>query len=238
MSVPSPRSPVTTAVSAVLLEPAEQAAQLGAQYGFVFEAGEQRLDAVEEHALGADGIDGVAEPDEQAFEVVLAGLLDLAAFEVDVIDQQLLPGDEGGQVEAERSDIGGEFVGGFLEGETDAGLVELHGAADEEFHAKQRLAAAGGAADERGPSARQAADGDLVEAVDAGGTFGKSARAVVRYRRVSFPGTHAVSPFSSRYEGRPHKTAHARRPANPPSSKRLIPQGYTRGFARSLAHVR
>ena len=141
------------AVSPLLLEPAEQAPQFGPQYRFVFEAGEQRLDAVEEHAFGADRIHGMAEADEEGLQVVLAGLLDQAPLEVDVIDRQLLLRDQRGHVEPERGDVGGEFVGGFLEGETDAGLVEFRGAADEEFHAEQRLAAAGAAADEGGPSA-------------------------------------------------------------------------------------
>ena len=45
-------------------------------------------------------------------------------------------------------------------------------AADEELHGQQRLAAAGAAADQRGPALGQAAVGDFVQAADAGGAFG------------------------------------------------------------------
>ena len=47
-----------------LLEPAEQAPKFGPQDRFVFESGEQGLDAVEQHPLGADRIHGMTEPDE------------------------------------------------------------------------------------------------------------------------------------------------------------------------------
>ena len=40
--------------------------------------------------LAPDRVDGVAQADEQPFEVVLAGLLDLAALDVDVVDGELL----------------------------------------------------------------------------------------------------------------------------------------------------
>ena len=46
-------------------------------------------------------------------------------------------------------------------------------AADEELHRQQGLAAAGAAADERGPAARQAAAGDLVEPLNAGRGLGE-----------------------------------------------------------------
>ena len=44
---------------------------------------------------------GVLEPDEQAVEVVFAGLLDLAALDVDVVDDQLPLRDEVVQIDAE-----------------------------------------------------------------------------------------------------------------------------------------
>ena len=55
----------------------------------VRQAGKERLDRVEHDALGADRSDRVVEPDEEPFEVVLARFLDLAAFDVDVVDGQL-----------------------------------------------------------------------------------------------------------------------------------------------------
>ena len=80
---------------ALVLEPAEQPAELGPQDGGVGQAAEQDLDGVQHDALGADRVDGVAEADEQPFEVVLAGLLDLAPLDVDVVHGELLPGDRG-----------------------------------------------------------------------------------------------------------------------------------------------
>lgn len=57
---------------ALLLQPAKQAAQFGAQDELVGEAGEQRLDGIQRHALGADGVDGGPQANEQAFQVVFA----------------------------------------------------------------------------------------------------------------------------------------------------------------------
>ena len=48
------------------------------------QSGEQRLERIEHDALGADRVDRVLEPDEQSFQIVFAGLLDLAALDVDV----------------------------------------------------------------------------------------------------------------------------------------------------------
>ena len=157
----------------LVLEPAEQPAQLGAQDGGVGQAAEERLEGVEHDALGADRVDGVAQADEEAFEVVLAGLLDLAALDVDVIHQQLVLVGQFFQVEAEGADVLGQLLGGLLEGHEDAGLAELGRAADEELHREQGLAAAGAAADEGGPAARQPAAGDFVESLDAGRGLGE-----------------------------------------------------------------
>ena len=81
----------------LVLQPAEQPPQLGAQDGLVGQAGEERLERVEDDPLGADRVDRVAEADEQPLEVVLAGLLDLAPVDLDVIDDELLLGDELGR---------------------------------------------------------------------------------------------------------------------------------------------
>ncbi len=153
------------------LEPSEQAPQFGAQNRFIFEPGEQSLDAVEEHPFGSDRIHGMTEPDEQRLQVVLAGLLDQAPFEIDVIDGQLLLRDQGGQVEPERGHIAGEFLGGFFKRDADARLAEFRCSADQEFHAEQRLAATGAAADQSGPSSRKTAQRDLIESVNSGRAF-------------------------------------------------------------------
>src|SRR6185369_9989210 len=89
---------------ALLLEPTEEAAEFGSQDGDVRQAAEQRLQSVEDHSLGADGINGIAQTDEQSFEVVLACLRNLAAFDANVVDRELLFLDEVIEVEAERAD--------------------------------------------------------------------------------------------------------------------------------------
>ena len=161
---------------AAILQPAEQPAQLRAQDGVIWQSGEQRLDRVEHDAFRADGIDGVAETDEEPFEIVLAGLLDLAAFDMDVIEQDHFLRGELVQIEAERADVGCEFGGVFLEHHEHARLAELCRTAHEEFHGEHRLAAPRGAADERGPPRRQTAAGDLVKALNAGGGLGQCGR--------------------------------------------------------------
>ena len=88
--VPSPRSAVMTAVTPLSFEPAEEPAQLRAQDRLVGQAGKQRLDRVEHHALGADRINGVVQPDEQRLQVILAGLLDFAALHAHELDGQFL----------------------------------------------------------------------------------------------------------------------------------------------------
>ncbi len=115
---------------------------------------EERLERVQHDALRSDGIDGEAEPDEEALEVVLARLLDLVSLDVDVIHGEHLPLDQLVEVEAKRADILRQFLRGLLEGHEDAGFVILHRAFDEELHAEERLAAPGVAADEGGPPFR------------------------------------------------------------------------------------
>jgi len=67
-------------------------------------------------------------------------------------------------------------------------LAELLGAAQQEFHGEQRLAAAGGAAHERRPPARQAAQGDFVESRDPGQRLRQRATLRLRLR----PGEHCL----------------------------------------------
>src|SRR5262245_24173292 len=103
----------------------------------------------------------MAEANEQAFEVVLAGFLNLAALDVDVIDQQFFLRFELVEVEAEGANVLRQFLAGLLEGHEHAGLAELRGPADEKLHRQQCLSAAGAAADERRPATRQPAASDL-----------------------------------------------------------------------------
>lgn len=113
------------------------------------------------------------EADEEPLEVVLAGLLDLPALDVDVVEEEPLLGDQAIEVEAERGDVRLQLVLGLLEQQGDPGLAEVARAAHEELRPEQRLAAAGAATDERGAPAGEAAARDLVEPTDAGGNLGQ-----------------------------------------------------------------
>ena len=157
----------------LVLEPAEQPPQLGAQDRLVREAAEQRLDRVEDDPLRLDRVDRVTEADEQAVEVVLAVLLDLGAFDDDVIDEQLLLLGQLVEVEAQRPDVRAQLVGCLLECDEHAGLTLVDRAADQEFHRQQRLATAGAAADEGGSTPREAAARDLIQPLDPGGGLGQ-----------------------------------------------------------------
>jgi len=154
-----------------LLQPGEQPAQFGAEDGVVLQPREQRFDGVEDHALGADAANRKGEPDEQSLEIVLAGLLDLAALDADVVDRQLLLVDQGAEVEAERRHVTRHLLGVLFEGEEHAGLVELQRAIHQEGERQQGLAGSRPTADERRPVLRQSAAGDFVEAADAGQCF-------------------------------------------------------------------
>ena len=160
---------------ALVLEPAEQPPQLGPQDGRVGQAAEECLDGVQHDALGLDRVDGVAQADEQSFEVVVAGFFDLVAFDPHEVDDQLFSARSVRPGRSRASGRSASVFGGFLEGHEHARLVELHGAADQKLHREQRLAAAGTAADQRRPPARQAAAGDLVKSLNACGSLGQTA---------------------------------------------------------------
>ena len=70
---------------AAILQPAKEPTQLRAQDGVIWQPGEERLNRIEHHAFRADGLDGVPQPDEQTFEIVLTRLFDLAALDMDII---------------------------------------------------------------------------------------------------------------------------------------------------------
>src|SRR5581483_3275063 len=97
-------------------------------------------------------------------EVVLARLLDLAAIDVDVVDDELALGDQSRKVEAQRGHVAGEVVDVLLEADEHTGLVELPCAVHEKAQSDERLAGARSPAYEsRAPGAQPAA-GDCVQA--------------------------------------------------------------------------
>ena len=148
---------------AAVAHPAEQPPQFGAQDAGVLEAAKQGFDGVEHHALGADLLDGVFEAHEQALEIVFAGFLDLAAIDVDVVDDELLLRDQRVEVIAERAHVLREFRGVFLEGHENARLRVLLRAVHEKADAQKRLAGSGAARNERGSSLGKSAVGDVIE---------------------------------------------------------------------------
>ena len=87
-------------------------------------------------------------------------------IKLDVVEAELLGGDGGWQVEAERGDVGDHVLHALFKGHADAGLAKLH-AAHQEFHAEQGLPTAGTATDQRWPPRRQATQRDLVQSLDA-----------------------------------------------------------------------
>ncbi len=123
-----------------LFEPAEQAPDFRAKNAGVRQLGEERFNRVEDDALGADLLAGVRDADEEAVEIVFAGFRHLGSRDVDVVEEQLLLGDELRQVEAERGAVLDEVGNRLLERHEHAGLVVLRGASHEELEAEHRLA--------------------------------------------------------------------------------------------------
>ena len=101
------------------------------------QAGEQRFDRVEDDALGPDRLNRVVQTDEQPFEIVVAGFLDLAAFHADIVDGQFLRRDQLRKIEAQGGDVFGDLLAAFLEREEDPRLPEPHGAVHQERHGQQ-----------------------------------------------------------------------------------------------------
>ena len=126
VSVPSPRSPVMTAVTPLSLSQRNRRRSSARRMRVVRQAAEQRLDRVEHDALGADRVDRVAEADEQPLEVVVAGLLDLAALDAHVVDDELLRArPASSRSKPSERTFCGQLLGGLLERHEHAGLVVL-----------------------------------------------------------------------------------------------------------------
>ena len=161
--VRSPCSPVMTAVTPFVLRKRNRRFNSARRIIVVGKAGKERLDGVEHHPLGADGVDGVTQADEKPFQVVFAGLLDLASLDVHVVESELLARHQIIQVETEGSEIFRQFLRLFLERHIDARLVILHRPAHQKLHGKQGFAATGAAADQGRPPQGKAAAGYLVQ---------------------------------------------------------------------------
>ena len=172
VSVPSPRSAVMTAVTPLSLSQRNRRRSSARRIAWFEKPAEQRLDRVQNHALGSDGVDGVAQPDEEPAQIELAVLVDLAAIDLDVIERDLLACHQAVEIETQRTDVIRQLFAGLLERQEDSRLAVLDGAANEELHRQQSLAAARASADERWPATWQPACRDLVQSLDAAGGLG------------------------------------------------------------------
>ena len=74
-----------------ILASAEEPPKFGTQDQFIRQRGEQGCDRIQYDPLRLDAIDGVTKTDEESFQIVLAGLLDLALFRSDEIIRQEIP---------------------------------------------------------------------------------------------------------------------------------------------------
>ena len=73
-----------------VLQPAEQPPQFRAQDRHIGEPGKERFQRVQNHPLRSHRIHGVLQPDEQALQIVVAGLMNLARLDPHEIQEQLL----------------------------------------------------------------------------------------------------------------------------------------------------
>jgi hypothetical protein len=160
-----------------LPQPSGQPPDFGAQDPMIRQFAEQRLERVEHHPAGAHALDRIRDADEQAVEIVLAGLCHLGARDMHVVEEELLLRDQSLEIEAERRGVHRQVRDRLLERDEHARLPVQRRAADEEFQREHRLARAGAAADERRASDRQAAFGDLVKPLNAAERFCQPGRA-------------------------------------------------------------
>jgi hypothetical protein len=149
-------------------QPAEQAAQFRAQHARVVETTEQGLDGIQHDAPGADLPDRVIETHEEALEIVFAGFLDLAAVDVDVIDEELFLLAELVEVVSQRAHVGGELLRVLLEREQHAGLAVAQRAFDEKADAEEGFARARTPGDQRGSARGESAIRDVIESWNPG----------------------------------------------------------------------
>src|ERR1700716_4172943 len=154
-----------------IFEPPKKTAYFRAQHALIGKTGKHRFQGVGHDALGADGIDGVLEAYEQSFEIVLAGFLNLAGFDVHIIEGKFFAAHQSAEVESQGLHVAAHLVGGFFKSHQHAGFVEFRGAANKEFHSKHGFSATRAAANDGGSSCRKAATSELIKAGDAGGNF-------------------------------------------------------------------
>src|ERR1041384_561879 len=145
-------------------QPPKEPPEFGAKDQFVRQCGEQGFDRIEHDSFCLDVIDGMTKPEEESFQIVLAGFLDLTLFRSHEIQHQETSLDEIRQVEPERGDVLHQFLFVLFKRHEHAWLCEFGRTSHEEFHAEERFPATSPAGDERRTPAWQTATGDFVEA--------------------------------------------------------------------------
>ena len=182
VSDPSPRSPVMMAVTPRSLSQANSR-RSSARRIEVFSKAPNSVSMVSSTTRLAPTA-SIAAPIRmnRPVEVPGPGLLQVAGGDLHVVHHQQLVVLQLLEVEAQGGHVLHQLVDRLLEGDEDAGLVELRDAAHQELHRQQGLAAAGRPADQRRAAEGQPALGDLVEAADAGGRLGERAPSL-RWRR-------------------------------------------------------
>ena len=156
---------------AFFLQPPEQAPQFSAKNGCIAQAGEQALDRVEHHAFCTQCFNGIIEPNENSFEVILAGFLNFVPLNPNVIDKQLFLRDQRVDIKSEGASVFDDVIGDFLKCHQHARFVELGRAAYKELHAKHAFTAARAAADQCWTPFRQTAVGNFIKSINACGRF-------------------------------------------------------------------
>ncbi len=142
--------------------------QLGPDARRIRQAAEQRVDGIEHHALRTDAIDGLPQPDEQAFEVEATAFKHLLRVQHDTIHNHLSAGDHRLHIEPQGVHVLRDIERAFLEGHQHPGLVELGNTTVQKFHGQYRFAGTRAAAHECRATRGQTAPGDRVEPLDAG----------------------------------------------------------------------
>ena len=115
------------------LQPAKKPAQFGSEDRGVRQPRKKRFQRIEYHPFRADRVDRVAQTDKQAFQVELTCFSDFIVFDLYIVDEKQVPGDQVRQIESKRTHILDEFLPGLLEGHENARLLELESPAGQEF---------------------------------------------------------------------------------------------------------
>ena len=155
VNICSPRSAVTTAVMPRSRIQRNSRRSSARRMPVSLRPPNKRFDGVEHHALGADLLDGVFEAHEQALEIVFAGFLDLAAIDVDVVDDELSSARPAGRGRSRASARPARVLRRFPRRSCSTpGSAYCCAPFTRKLMPEQRLAGAGAARDQRGSSLR------------------------------------------------------------------------------------